>query len=260
MRSGTLVAAVLMAVLMPQLGNAEVSQSAEPPQAARSDTGQGAPIVYAGDLYYPTGPTVFFDPRVMVPTGSYEGVPLYADTTLEPYSVVYAPIGGKLMRPYEKRRAGAVEGTIGSRTPSFPVERDVDVSAATAATGLQFPPPGGEVPDGMPVASIPEPVGTAGAVMAVVRRPSTTLIRPVVAPRPTGVESIPRPRSNEGIWVKYAGATWYADGAVEYAPAKLVKVGEYHGFPVFRQQNRKERAIYIPSVEGGPLTRYRPKP
>ena len=49
----------------------------------------GEPVFYAGDFYYAAGPTVFFDGNVMVRSGSYRGVPLYADSTLQPYSVIF---------------------------------------------------------------------------------------------------------------------------------------------------------------------------
>jgi hypothetical protein len=53
---------------------------------------QREPVVFAGDFYYPAGATVFFNRNTMVRTGHYNGVPLYADTTLEPYSIVYVPV------------------------------------------------------------------------------------------------------------------------------------------------------------------------
>src|SRR5205823_5756894 len=96
----------------------------------------GQPIFYAGAFYYPTGPTVYFEGFVMVRTGVFEGVPLYADTTLEPFSVIYVPIGGNVMRPYEKPRTGPLTGTVGSRTPSFPIGRDGELSAAARTTGI----------------------------------------------------------------------------------------------------------------------------
>jgi hypothetical protein len=123
MRSGVAVAALLLAVLVPELGNAQ-GVSVGPADWQQ----RGEPLLYAGDAYFPTGPTVFLDRDVMVPAGSYRGVPLFIDPTLEPYSVVYAPIGGDQLRPYERRRAGELEGTVGSRTPSFPVQDDVEVS------------------------------------------------------------------------------------------------------------------------------------
>jgi hypothetical protein len=62
------------------------------------------PILYAGEAYYPAGATVFFNANHMVRTGHYNGVPLYADATRDPYSVVYVPIGGGQLRPYERLR------------------------------------------------------------------------------------------------------------------------------------------------------------
>src|SRR5205809_5577862 len=56
------------------------------------------PIQFAGDLYYPAGATVFFNGNTMVRSGHYNGVPLYTDTTLEPYSVVYVPLERGLMQ------------------------------------------------------------------------------------------------------------------------------------------------------------------
>ena len=71
-------------------------------QAAWQRSGEA--IFYRGDFYYPTGPDEFFDGRVMVRTGNFEGVPLYENSTLAPYDVVYVPVGRKMMRPYERRR------------------------------------------------------------------------------------------------------------------------------------------------------------
>ena len=42
----------------------------------------------------------------MVRTGHYNGVPLYADATRDPYSVVYVPIGRGQLKPYERLRRG----------------------------------------------------------------------------------------------------------------------------------------------------------
>src|SRR5438067_5311341 len=58
----------------------------------------GEPIEFAGDMFYPAGATVFFNGNTMVRSGHYNGVPVYSDTTLEPYSVVYVPIGRGLMQ------------------------------------------------------------------------------------------------------------------------------------------------------------------
>ena len=86
----------------------------------------GEPITSDGVVYYPTGAQVYFNPYEMVRSGYYRGVPLYSKTTLEPYSVVFVPLPGGLMQPYERRREGDVAGTAGSTVPSFPVTRDVE--------------------------------------------------------------------------------------------------------------------------------------
>ena len=83
------------------------------------------PLQFAGDLYYPAGARVFFNGNTMVRTGHYNGVPFYADTTIEPYSIVYVPIPRGLMQPYERLRRGDLAGTTGSRAPSFPVGTSV---------------------------------------------------------------------------------------------------------------------------------------
>src|SRR5919112_3838065 len=99
-----------VAVLVPNVGIAQVYQFETPPPqvtaAGASWQVSGRPIFYAGSFYYPAGPTVFFDGNVLVRSGVYEGVPLYSDTTLEPYSMVFVPVGGTVMRPYERLRAG----------------------------------------------------------------------------------------------------------------------------------------------------------
>jgi hypothetical protein len=68
------------------------------------------PIQFAGDLYYPAGAAMFFDGNTMVRSGHYNGVPLYTDTTLEPYSVVYVPLERGVMQPYERLRQGSLAG------------------------------------------------------------------------------------------------------------------------------------------------------
>ena len=98
------------------------------------------PIQYAGELYYPAGAAIFFNGNSMVRTGHFNGVPVYADATRDPYSVVYVPIGGGQLKPYERRRSGDLAGTTGTLLPSFPVALRPDVPvvpmAAAAPTNL----------------------------------------------------------------------------------------------------------------------------
>src|SRR5947208_1010689 len=98
----------------------------------------------------------------MIRTGDFLGIPLYARTTIEPYSVVFVPIGGGMLQPYERRREGELAGTVGSSAPSFPVALSSDSSIDAHAYGLQAPAP--------PMLGPPEPecqlcdlpVGTTG--------------------------------------------------------------------------------------------------
>src|SRR5262245_3005473 len=107
----------------------------------------GEPLQFAGDLYYPAGARVFFNGNTMVRSGHYNGVPVYTDTTIEPYGIVYVPIARGLVQPYERPRQGALAGTVASRTPSFPVRMtsiasgsfDVLPQAGAAPTGFSTP-------------------------------------------------------------------------------------------------------------------------
>src|SRR5688572_21995204 len=146
-----------IAVLIPVLAapaTAQVqSRPTDPPiVTAENDSWYrlGEPLQFAGDVYFRAGATVFFNGNTMVRTGHYNGVPLYADTTIEPYSIVYVPIGRWLMQPYERLRQGNLAGTSGSRTPSFPPVR-------VAPGGSIIPNAGGAPTDA------PRPIGAISA-------------------------------------------------------------------------------------------------
>jgi hypothetical protein len=218
------------------------------------------PIQFAGDVYYPAGAAVFFNGNTMARAGHYNGVPLYSDTTIEPYSVVYVPVSRGLMQPYERLRDGALAGTTGSRAPSFPVS----VSAMSARPPeAAIPPPGLPVPIGAVSAYTPEglgatsesssvltAIGTSGIVAAPIRR----------TPERTAVVSAIPPQTNDGLWVSYLGEKWVSAGAaVPLAPADFRPVGNYEGFPVFTRQGMTDQVIYLPAREGL-VAPYRLKP
>ncbi len=101
----------MAAMLMAASGAvAEACQAPSPePSITAAPAGwqvENEPILFQGSLYYPAGPTVFFDPNVMGLSGNWRGVPLYQDSSIEPNSVLLVPIGRGLMRPYERRRTG----------------------------------------------------------------------------------------------------------------------------------------------------------
>ena len=205
----------------------------------------GEPIQFQGDDYYPAGADVFFNANQMVRSGDFKGIPLYTDTTLEPYSVVYVPKSRGLMKPYEKRRTGSMAGTTGSRPPSFPVQTVPSsagpIQAPGPVTGLPIPigevgtttPP---VPAATAGTSVPQAVGTGGVI-------------PVI-PRPTAVATIPAPRANDGVWIPYLGGRWFSAGAAVPLTPDFRVVGTYSGFPVFARRDSSAQVIYLPSLDG----------
>jgi hypothetical protein len=245
-----------------QVYQPQLYQPTPPPRvtAANADWQiRGNPIFYAGDFYYPAGPNVFFDGNVMKRAGESQGVPLYVDATLEPYSVVYVPIGRNLMRPYERRRSGPLAGTVGSRTPSFPIERDVEVSASTGViTPLN-------AAEREALSESPQAVGTIESAVAPTSQ--VFLETPLASLVPSGVQgsraTIRRLTSSDvqrpilDIWLELNGSRYYNDGfAVPYEATQFTRTGDYRGFPVYQKRGASNLEIYIPSVEGGPLGRY----
>lgn len=203
------------------------------------------PIQFAGELYYRAGAAVFFDGNTMVRSGYYNGVPLYMDTTIEPYSVVLVPVRRGLMQPYERLRRGDLAGTTASRTPSFPVRATADAFSFPEAPGAPTQPPqpigaiASSIESALPrTSSAAASVGTAGAQPAVPARSSEPMV------------SIIRPESNDGIWVHYQGQRWVSAGAaVPLRSTEFRAVGQYDGFPVF-VRNNEEKTIYLPTRAG----------
>ena len=223
------------------------------------------PLQLAGELYYPAGAIVFFNGNSMVRTGHYNGVPLYADATVEPYSIVLVPIGRGQLRPYERRRSGDLAGTTGSRAPSFPVQVAATTTSALAApvspTGL--PLPAGAVGVFTPDAVDREtaPVGAALPVTAPVARETvgTSGFLPPAAPRNAPLVSLRRPDSNDGVWINYAGARYVSAGApVAFDGTAFTHVGEHGTFPVFARGGRQD-VIYLPTNRAGVVAPYRLK-
>jgi hypothetical protein len=197
---------------------------------------EGEPITYAGSIYYPTGPNVYFNPHEMVRSGDYQGIPLYTRTTIEPYSLVYVPLPGRIMKPYERRRAGDLAGTVGSTTPSFPViqspdPRDLPAVGQAAAPPMHVAPTLGTyepLPTAAPPPAAAEPASTAG----------------VIPPRGPLV-SARKPEGLDGIFIDYRDRRWFITGpAVELQPGQFTRIGEYAGFPVYRKGD-DQRTIYV---------------
>jgi hypothetical protein len=228
-------------VLFPNIGNAQVYQFRTPPPevtaASASWQLNGEPLVFQGLVYQPTREFRFFDGLVMAQLGVYQGVPVYADLTLEPFSVVYVPVGRDRLRAYERPRDRELAGTTGSRVPSFPVR----VASRPAAEE--------------------RPVGTAGTIVpSAVGGMETPRVPDRTRPTRTTVESIPRPQAASGIngiWLEFSGSRWYAAGpAVSFRPDRFTPIGEYRGFPVYRDTNGDPDRIWVSVVRDGPLAPY----
>jgi hypothetical protein len=224
---------------------AQVSRPTDPPiVTAENDSWYrlGEPLVFSGEFYYPAGPTVFFNGNEMVRTGHYNGVPVYADTTLEPYSIVLVPVGHGLMQPYERVRDGELAGTSGSRAPSFPGLNDRRPLEMLSAGG--------------PPSNLPAPIGAisvytpeAGAVATSGREAAPT----------TGIDTAPvrqplrrvgKPFRYDRVSVQFHDRKWVMAGPSIPMHLDLVQVDEYKGFPVYAERGKAHDRIYLPIVPG----------
>jgi hypothetical protein len=239
------VRALLLGVVMsmvPAAAEAQMQIRPErPPERVAGDTAwykAGEPVVYRGSLFYPAGSQIFFDGSLLVLAGEYRGIPLYVDPTLEPGSLVYVPIGGGLMQPYEKPRVGDLAATSGSRMPTFPpaTSTAIEVTAEAVGTaGSQPPPP----PIGDTVAANAAPRSATAARRAPARSRAET-IAPNRAPR------------NSGIWIQWNGAQWTmssAQGAAVRVGPQFVPIGTYDGRTVYRGPGG-DGTIWIETVQG----------
>lgn len=204
---------------------------------------EGTPITFAGQVYYPAGPRVHFIPSEMVRSGDFRGVPLYARTTIEPYSVVFVPVGGGLMQPYERRRSGELAGTVGSTVPSFPVALSSDPFNEYAGFGPQAPAPPhhGDPAFDAHLFSGPDPVGTTGITLAAPAPMPPPLVDLAVQARRRRAES------PNAIFFQYDGARWFSSGpAVSYDSSRFVRTGEKDGFPIYKGRRGPASTIYVP--------------
>lgn len=201
----------------------------------------GEPITFEGSLYYQVGPRVHFNGYEMRRSGSYRGIPLYIRTTLEPYSIVFVPLRGGVMQPYERRRDGQLVGTVGTTAPGLPV---VVATRANAPDGLipQAAAPAVVIDTGV----VPEspyaghghrpaghaPVGSLGRIPAVVT--------------PTPYEPLVEPTGLNAVYVEFRGQRWFPrGGTVSTEGMRLRRIGDLRGFPVYAT-GANAATIYIP--------------
>jgi hypothetical protein len=256
-RATLLYSVAILAALAVSPMRAQVSSSpAPPPYATAENEGwylSGAPISLNGTVYFPSGPIVHFNRNEMLPTGIFEHVPIYSRLTQEPKSVVYVPLAGGLVRPYERRRAGDLAGTTGSSAPAFPVvlpaeqalnpaiafeqaAHRIEVPREVSTAGFMY---GVRAPAAEPALGRGEPpaaVGTAGAEAAL----------PAAAPVRGPLQTARRPIGLNGVFIEFEGRRWFAAGTtVEITEDKFARIGDYEGFPVYRQPGVPD-VIYVP--------------
>ena len=232
-------------------------QPAQPPLVtAENETWfrAGDAIDWNGELYYPAGAPEVFNRYQMVRAGSYRGIPLYVDTTLEPNSIVFVPIAGGRLQPYERPRTGRLAGSAGSRMSAFPTSASLEIGTIGAGVTTQgivtqaaAPPTFGRAYDlesGPPptppsavvrpratTPALPSAVGTTGRLTAVTN----------------GIASVVRPKGINGAWLMYDGRRWVSSGqAVALVPGDFISIGAYRGSPVYQRVGDAE-TIYIPS-------------
>jgi hypothetical protein len=248
-RRSAFLAACAMVVLgatVPGLTQISLQQTPPPFATAENESWyqSAEPISLNGRVYYPSGPIKHFSRNEMVPIGMFERVPIYKKTTEEPGSIVYVPLPGGLVRPYEQRRTGDLAGTVGSTSPSFPVA--LPSAPAQATPGAEFV----QVPW---APSFPTPVGTSAFAYS---RPGPEAgpapVGTTGAGRPTHLETVQRPIGLNDVFVEFQKTKWFASGpAVEFDPGRFTQIGEHHGFAVYREGGRPN-VIFLPSVIGSP--------
>jgi hypothetical protein len=215
----------------------------------------GEPIAFAGTLYYPAGAIRHFDGNRMVRTGAHRGVPFYADTTLEPYSIIFVPLAGGLVQPYERRRDADLAGTTGSTAPSFPVGISAEAGqtgAGALGIGATAGPPvvgGAGVFD---VTYAPATAGTTGLAQEPEAESSTA--DRGLSRRARAFATVQKPTGLNAVFVTYRGLRWRSAGpAVPLSGGRFEAAGDYHGFTVFIERGAdlaSARKIYLPSLEG----------
>jgi hypothetical protein len=235
-----------MAMLLPIVGNAQVYQFLTPPPdisaAAAEWQIDSEPIVVGGLTYYPTRGFRLFDGHVMAQTGLFEGIPVYSDTTIEPYAELYVPVGDGRMRVYERRREGELAGTTGSQVPTFPVD-----SPYRWRRRERVAPTSKMIHHDQPRA----PWTSDKRIPAEPRQPRHTSI----------LTGVPLSGGPNGVWLEFDGARWYSDGsAVPFSIDRFEPIGDYRGFPVYRDRmSQTAERLWVPVVKDGPVAPYRKK-
>ena len=259
-------ALLLAAALIPCSADAQVTWQATAPPLVTAENETwfraGQAIEWNGEFYYPAGAAEAFNRYQMVRSGSYRGIPLYTDATLEPYSIVFVPIAGGRMQPYERPRTGMLAGSVGSRASQLP-------SGAAGTSGLTLtndgfvtqaaaPPTFARAYDLAPAAPAvvvatakpapqPAPVPAATAGTTGRTAPPATAATSGRVTTVTNRSSKVAPKGINGIWLDYDGRRWVSAGKAVDVTDEFTRIGTFRGFPVY-QRRGDSLTIYVPSA------------
>jgi len=215
----------------------------------------GTAIEWNGDVYYPAGAVEAFNPYQMVRTGSYRGIPLYTDTTLEPNSIVLVPLAGGRMQPYERPRTGMLAGSVGSRAPLLPTAPPGSLSVTPEGYVAQAaaPPTFARAYDLGPSPAAPQPLSPAVPIVGTIG----SSVTPAPQPAATSGRLPGHANRTATVYLDYDGRRWVSAGRATELDAGFARIGEFRGSPVY-QRRGDSLTIYIPT-SGGLVVPFKPK-
>jgi len=183
----------------------------------------------------------------MVRAGSYRGIPLYSDTTLEPNSIVFVPIAGGRLQPFEHPRTGMLADTTGSLTPSFPPETSaaLDLGRRGFVAQAPAPPMSARPTESVSPYQPAPPVNAAPASTSVEPAPVGTSGRTAGPNRPVST-AIP-PSGINNAWIDYDGLRWIADGRARPRTPDMQPAGIFRGYTIYTRGTDRS-TIYVPST------------
>ena len=196
------------------------------------------PILLGGTYYFPAGSRIHFNQNEMVRTGLYGRIPLYVKTTLEPGSVIFVPLTGGVMQPYERRRSGELAGTEGSGAPSFPIQNPAEQAAQEQPIRAPGPPSGtSSLMGDSPSAAVDRNSAPA---------PSREEVAATTGSMPAGRVRIGgKPEGLNNVFIAFDNQRWFNSGpAVPLDPA-WKQVGTHHGLAIYVSTVRPT-TIYVP--------------
>ena len=168
----------------------------------------------------------------MVRVGTFRGLPIYVEPPLDPINVVLVPIGGKLMRRYERTNGDIQADLVAPDPPEFPDPPEPPFGHRAHFDRHDLPP------------------STSTPTLAQPGRVASAL------------SQAPRGPASRGLWIAFDGRMWTPTGpgpAQSSQGSRLKMIGSYFGFPVFQDAARPDR-IFVPATAGGPLIQYDRRP